>query len=217
MFSLFSPTDVRRTRDTSLPNLESLILSLTSRLFTLRNLPAFPDPDLAPEREALNCIRVLTRILPFLHEADNLEAWEEKFFWGARRKMKRNGQVKPVVLFDEAHPEEELKDEVVDDGEFEDAKPLAEELLDTLIDLLFFHGFTLPYNERTKSKVSYSIWSSGVGCNTPMSSSKELENNRTEVLKLLLAFASKSMYMPASQYWKSLIFLFTDKEKMSCR
>ena len=207
MFSLFSPTDVRRTRDTSLPNLESLILSLTSRLFALRNLPAFPDPELAPEREALNCIRVLTRILPYLHEADNLEAWEDKFFWGVRRKRKRDGQLKPVVLFDEAHLEDESRDEGGDDGEFEDAKPLAEELLDTLIDLLFFHGFTLPYNERTHSKVSYSIWSSGVGCNTPMSSSKELENNRTEVLKLLLAFASKSMYMPASQYRMDLRFL----------
>ncbi|MCJ1287629.1 hypothetical protein MMC26_006981 [Xylographa opegraphella] len=198
VFSLFSPTDVRRTRDTSLPNLESLILALTSHLFTLRNLPAFPDPELAPEREALNCIRVLTRILPFLHEADSLEAWEDKFLWGVRRKRKQDGQLKPVVLFDEAHPEDELKDEGADDGELEDAKPLAEELLDTLIDLLFFHGFTLPYNERSKSSVSYSIWSSGVGCNTPMSSSKELEDNRTEVLKLLLAFASKSMYMPAN-------------------
>lgn len=85
------------------------------------------------------------------------------------------------------------------DDQFEDAKPLAEELIDTLIDLLFFHGFTLPPNERSKVKVSYSIWSSGVGCNTPMSTSKELESNRTEVLKLLLALSSKAMYMPASE------------------
>ena len=197
---------MRRTRDTSLPNLEALILSLTSRLFALRSLPAFPDPDLAPEREALNCIRVLTRILPFIYEADNLEAWEDRFFWAVRRKRKRNGQPESVVLFDEAHPEDDLKDEGADDEEFEDVKPLAEELLDTLIDLLFFHGFTLPYNERSKSKVSYSIWSSGVGCNTPMSSSKELENNRTEVLKLLLAFVSKSMYMPASLYKRNPVF-----------
>ena len=89
--------------------------------------------------------------------------------------------------------------EAPNDDEFEDVKPFAEELIDTLIDFLFFHGFTLPLNDRSKVKVSYSIWSSGVGCNTPMSTSKELESNRTEVLKLLLALSSKAMYMPASE------------------
>jgi len=39
---------------------------------------------------------------------------------------------------------------------------------------------------------------SGVGCNTPMASTKELESNRTEILKLLLALSSKAMYMTAS-------------------
>ncbi|MCJ1475810.1 hypothetical protein MMC13_004474 [Lambiella insularis] len=197
VFSLFSPNDIRRTRDSSLPNLETLILALISRLCALKKLPAFPDPDLAPERDALNCIRILTRILPFIYEADNLEAWEDKFFWGVRRRRINKGQVKPEILFDEAHLEDE-KEEGQDGEEFEDAKPLGEELLDTLIDLLFFHGFSLGYDDRTKTKVSYSIWSSGVGCNTPMSSSKELESNRTEVLKLLLALSSKSMYMPAN-------------------
>jgi len=137
--------------------------------------------------------------LPFIYAADHLEAWEEKFFWAVRRRRTRKGQLKPEVLFDESHPDEEAKTEVPNDDEFEDAKPLAEELIDTLIDLLFFHGFTLPSNERSKVKVTYSIWSSGVGCNTPMGTSKELESNRTEVLKLLLALSSKAMYMPASE------------------
>ena len=137
--------------------------------------------------------------MPFIYAADDLEAWEEKFFWGVRRRRARKGQLKPEVLFDEAHPDEEVKAEVQNGDEFEDAKPLAEELIDTLIDLLFFLGFTLPLNEQSKVKVSYSIWSSGVGCNTPMSTSKELESNRTQVLKLLLALSSKAMYMTASE------------------
>ena len=202
VFSLFSPVDIRRTRDTSLPNLETLILALTSRLFALRSHPSFPDSDIAPERDALNCIRILTRILPFIYEAENLEAWEEKFFWGVRRKRTRKGQLKPEVLFDEAHLEDEEKVVVLNEEDFEDTKPLAEELIDTLIDLLFFHGFTLPLSDRSKTKVSYSIWSSGVGCNTPMSSTKELESNRTEVLKLLLTLSSKAMYIPASECQK---------------
>ena len=141
---------------------------------------------------------MLTRILPFIYEAENLEAWEEKFFWGIRRKRTRKGKIsKPEVLFDEAHPEEEAKEEHHEE-DFEDVKPLAEELIDSLEDMLFFSGFTLPTNDRSKSKVSYSIWQSGVGCNTPMSSTKELESNRTEILRLLLTLSSKSMYMPAS-------------------
>ena len=198
IFSLFSPIDIRRTRDTSLANLETLLLVLTSRLFTLRHHPSFPDPEVAPERDALNCVRLLTRILPFIYEAENREAWEEKFFWGIRRKRTKKAQSeKAEVLFDEAHPEEEPTEQQHED-DFEDIKPLAEELLDTLVDLLFFQGFTIPFDERSKLKVSYSIWSSGVGCNTPMSSSKELESNRTEIVRLLLTMASKSMYMSAN-------------------
>ena len=194
--------DIRRTRDTSLPNLETLILAITSRLFTLRHLPLFPDPELAPAKEALNCVRVLTRILPFLYEADNLEAWEDKFFWGKRRKKLGRGQrLKPEVLFDESQTDEAPQRDGYE-ADFEEAKPLAEELIDTLIDLLFFADFTLPHNERIKSKVTYSIWQSGVGCNTPMSSSKELEGNRTEILRLLLTLSSKSMYMPARKLSK---------------
>ncbi|KAJ4293410.1 hypothetical protein N0V90_008693 [Kalmusia sp. IMI 367209] len=192
VFSLFSPADIRRTRDNNLANLETLVLAVTSRLCVLRSHPSFPDPDLASERDALNCIRVLTRILPFVYEADHLEAWEDKFFWGARRKRSRRGH---EVLFDEADPEQTPTEH---EPEFEQTKPLAEEIIDTLIDLLFFSDFTLPKVPAGKNKVTYAIWQSGVGCNTPIASTKEFENNRTEILRLLLTLASKSMYMSAN-------------------
>lgn len=173
------------------------MLAVTSRLCVLRNHPSFPDPELAPERDALNCIRVLTRILPFLYEADHLEAWEDKFFWGARRKRSRRGQLRTEVLFDEADPEQ-TPTERDSEPEFEQTKPLAEDIIDTLIDLLFFSDFTLPKVPAGKTRVSYAIWQSGVGCNTPVASTKEFENNRTEILRLLLTLASKSMYMSAN-------------------
>jgi len=100
VFSLFSPTDVRRTRDHALNNLETLLLAVTSKLITLRNHPSFPDPEIAPERDALNCIRVLTRIIPYIYEADHLGQWEEKFFWTVRRKRTRKEKIKNEVLFD---------------------------------------------------------------------------------------------------------------------
>lgn len=189
---MFTAADVRRTRDRALENLETLILAVTSRLFRLRHHPSFPDPELAPEQEALNCVRILTRILPFLYEKESLTSWEEKFFWGQRRKRTRQSAIANEVLFDEAEDGGKT-----DTPEFEDVKPLAEELIDTLIDLLFFSELTLPPQANRRSKVTYAIWQSGVGCNTAVITTKEYESNRTEILRLLLTLSGQSMYMTA--------------------
>lgn len=193
IFSLFAPADVRRTRDRALENIETLILAVTSRLFILRHHPSFPDPEIAPERDVLNCIRVLTRLFPFLYEADRLESWETNFFWTSRRKRTRRSAIANEVLFDEA--EQDKPPEAPPADEFEDAKPLAEELIDTLIDLLFFSDFTIPRQAQGKPKVTYAIWQSGVGCNTTVATTKEFESNRCEILRLLLTMAGQSMYM----------------------
>ena len=193
--------DVRRARDNSIGNIETLLTSLVSRLTALRHLPAFPDQEIGPEKEALNCIRVLTRVLPFLYEADHLEAWEDRFFWQRRRRQIKGGKAKPEILFDGSRSDVVENQEKIRDGEdFEDVKPLGEELIDTLIDLLFFSEFTLPRADRAKTKVTYAIWQNGVGSNTQMNSSKEVESNRTEILRLLLTLSSKSLYMPARAF-----------------
>ncbi|EDN91786.1 hypothetical protein SS1G_07647 [Sclerotinia sclerotiorum 1980 UF-70] len=215
IFSLFSPADIRRTRDTALENLETLILAITSRLFVLRHHPSFPHPEFAPERDALNCIRILTRILPYIYEAEKLQSWEETFFWGSRRKRTRKAALARDVIFDES--QEELQKLEAAAQEFEEIKPLAEELIDTLIDLLFFADFTLPKPQNSKNKVSYAIWQSGVGCNTPVGTSKEFENNRTEILRLLLTLTSQSMYMSANllpvQGVKAITYIATCPDK----
>ncbi|KAG9242939.1 high-temperature-induced dauer-formation protein-domain-containing protein [Calycina marina] len=215
IFSLFSPADIRRTRDTAPENFETLILAITSRLFILRHHPSFPDAEFAPERDALNCIRVLTRVLPYLYEADNLQEWEDRFFWGVRRKRTRKAALARDILFDES--QEELAKLEAAGEEFEEVKPLAEELIDTLIDMLFFAEFTLPKSLNGKGKVTYAIWQSGVGCNVPMSTTKEFESNRTEILRLLLTLTSRSMYMSANllpvQGVKAITYIVTCPDK----
>ncbi|KAL8840775.1 MAG: hypothetical protein Q9176_003621 [Flavoplaca citrina] len=219
VFSLFTINDVRRTRDNSLANLETLLTVIISRLVSLRHLPAFPDPDLAPAKEALNCVRVLTRVLPFVYEAENLDSWEDKTFWQRRRKhSKSKPQGTPEVLFDGSNSNDvEGKEVEVLDETVEYTRPLGEELIDTLIDLLFYVGFTLPPVERSKNNVTYAIWQNGVGCVTPMQSSKEIENNRTEILRLLLTLSSKSLYMPAhlvpAKGVKALTYITTCPDK----
>lgn len=192
MFSLFSPADIRRTRDKAIENLETLILATTSRLFILRHHPSFPSPEIAPVKDALNCIRVLTRILPYVYEKESLGAWEEKFFWAKRRKRTRKSTIANEILFDGSRDKTETHGA---EDEFEDAKPLAEELIDTLVDLLFFADITLPPQQHKQSKVTYAIWQSGVGCNTAVATTKEYESNRSEILRLLLTLAGQSMYM----------------------
>ncbi|KAL3481812.1 high-temperature-induced dauer-formation protein-domain-containing protein [Aspergillus californicus] len=219
VFSLFTPADIRRTRDHALSNFETLLLSVTSRLTALKNHPSFPDPELAPDRDALNCIRILTRLLPYIYEAEHLEDWEEKFFWTRRRKKTRAAQLAADVLFDEAQAEEGQDLQSTRGNDFEDVKPLAEELIDTLIDLLFYTDFTIPQLPSTKSKVSYSIWQSGVGCNTSMGSTREFENNRCEILRLLLTITGKAMYMSSSllpvQGVRAITYITSCQEKQA--
>ncbi|SPQ21639.1 2a6a0bf2-0085-4fd0-b09b-adc760a4a562 [Thermothielavioides terrestris] len=197
IFSLFAPADVRRTRDDALENLESLILAVTSRLFELRHHPSFPDPELAPDREALNCVRVLTRILPFIYEKESLQQWEEKLFWSPRRRRTRQSTLANEVLFDGVQDAQQTRSPA---GEFEEIKPLAEELIDTLLDFLFFSALT-----------------SGVGCNTAIPTTKEHESNRCEILRLLLTLASQSMYLSPSvlpqQGIKALTYICTNSDK----
>ncbi|KAF9929155.1 hypothetical protein FBU30_001832 [Linnemannia zychae] len=69
-------------------------------------------------------------------------------------------------------------------------------LIKTLLDLLFTSGFTLPTALEPKNKVSYVIWETGIGSSKPIGTSKELDDNRTEILRLLLVLFSRSMYFP---------------------
>ncbi|KAJ5688916.1 hypothetical protein N7462_003308 [Penicillium macrosclerotiorum] len=219
VFSLFTPADIRRTRDQALTNFETLLLSVSSRLIILKNHPSFPDPDLAPESDALNCIRILTRLLPFVYEAEHLEDWDDKFFWSRRKKKTRQAQISGEILFDDSQAEDGQQRNSPRGEEYEDVKPLAEELIDTLLDLLFFADFSIPVLPTAKSKVSYSIWQSGVGCNTAMGSNKTLENNRCEVLRLLLTMTGKAMYLPSNtlpvQGVKAITYITTCQDKQS--
>ena len=148
----------------------------------------------------MNCIRVLTRVIPFLYEADHLEHWKEQTFWQKRRRplRKANRVAKSEILFDEGQRDEipSLESQEQD----EELRPLGEELVDTLVDLLFYINFTLPPDEHSKTRVTYSIWQSGVGCNTAMNSSSQIDSNRSEVLRLLLTLSSEALYLPARAF-----------------
>jgi hypothetical protein len=163
-------------RDSAPENLETLLSAVTSRLFALRHHPAFPDNELAPAKEALNCIRVLTRLFPFLFETDDMGSWQERFWWTKRKVSSRSAEGGSTSAGDTAEERDVIfEGEGQKEGdiplrrqsmsrhsseELVDGKPLAEELLDTLLDFLSFAGFTVPATtvKAHEPKVTMAIW-----------------------------------------------------------
>ncbi|ORY82024.1 high-temperature-induced dauer-formation protein-domain-containing protein [Protomyces lactucae-debilis] len=196
VFTLFSPTDIRRARDEAPENFKSLLLVLCTRLFALKDHAQFPtsNESKAPEQHLLNCLRVLTRLIPFIFESDAMDDAMENFWW-VKRTRRTSRSVEPP---EESTPTQESiqMTQMQATSNAEEVEPMAEELMHTLVDLLFYSGFTIPPNQ--KGKVVYSIWETGVGCTIPMGSTKQLDSNRIEVLRCILALISRGMYIPAN-------------------
>ncbi|KAL0139414.1 high-temperature-induced dauer-formation protein-domain-containing protein [Mucor lusitanicus] len=180
VFSLIGANDIRRTRDTARGNFETLIDKVLGKMQLLLKAQNFPSEQHSINH-LLNCCRILTRLIPFVFESTDCLEWEDAFFWTPRQveKEKKNPDDKP---------------------EYDILPCRGELLLDLTTQALFLAGFTIPISLATKeSKVNYAIWEHGVGSTIPISTYKDNEANRTEVLRLLAVLLSKSMYVPPAQ------------------
>ncbi|KAK4541104.1 hypothetical protein LTR36_008329 [Oleoguttula mirabilis] len=221
VFALWSPTDVRNLTlntaerpppGTQLPpkkNLETLIYTCIARLHALQTRCCYSDPHQPIAHEVLNCIRILTRLLPYIYEADHLEEWERNFFWRERRPAqvwdKRHNR--PGGYFDGLNPAKKYRDSEQGNGEEEEdigeraiGAPLGEQLIDLLVRYMFFPNFTLPKKQDADGlpdlKVQYHIWNSGIGCRQSVGMTKENEKHAVEVIRLLLSLCSRQLYIP---------------------
>lgn len=197
IFTLFSASDIRKARDEAPENLESLFRAVCSRMFELRQDGNFPrDENLASQM--LNCLRILTRLIPFLFEDSESE---ERILWGMRT---RSGILDDISNGNNVTASNDrsvgARSEHSDENPWhkgQGVEPIAEELIKTMIDLLFFCGFTIPSNYG-KERVVFGIWETGVGCTVPMGTTKQFESNKIETLRCILALISGGMYVPAS-------------------
>lgn len=152
-------------------------------------------------------MRILTRLLPYIYEAEHLQEWEDNFFWKARKPTqiwdkKRN---KAGGYFDGLNPAKKIRLE--DDDEYvserEIGPPLGEQLIDLLVRYMFLPNFTLPKKLDAEGlpdlKVAYHIWNSGIGCRQSVGMTRENEKNAVEVIRLLLALCSRQLYIPARE------------------
>ncbi|KAM9832587.1 LOW QUALITY PROTEIN: protein HID1b [Neosynchiropus ocellatus] len=181
IFTLVPAAEIRAVREESPSNLATLCYKAVERLVCGADSGCPSDNE---RQIVLNCCRLLTRILPYIFE----DADWRGFFWstvpGAGRGRRR---------------EEDLDDD-------EDSRPLAESLLLAIADLLFCPDFTVNSHKKSNDQAEEIhsldsceyIWESGVGFAQSPPPNYIHDQNRSELLKLLLTCFSEAMYLPPS-------------------
>lgn len=208
--ALWSPNDLRLlTLDTDSlrppsgvqihprKNVETLLYRTIRFLHVAQSSEHFdgtPIPD--RNNKILNAVRILTRILPYIYQAEHLRDWEQNFFWRFREPttMRSNGEnVKADALNEHGEYEEKASDR-------QSRHPLGVVLIESLMDYLFFPTLTQPARADGTLKPTRTVWQSGIGSNRGSGMTREHEKAALEILRLLLVLASKTMYIPPSTY-----------------
>ncbi|KAJ1817259.1 hypothetical protein LPJ75_001768, partial [Coemansia sp. RSA 2598] len=171
VFSLVTPADIRRIRDHAQENFIKLIDKVFDRLLILKGTKDMAKNP-ASTKQLLNCVRILTRLIPFVYEA-----------------CPDGGVMEDIVLWTQRPRPGSGADYM-----------LGRQMVSATVDLLFTSGFTVPLaTVGEDSAVRYTIWENGIGQTSSLGSSKEHVANRVEVLRLLLVVCSQTMYTPAAR------------------
>ncbi|KAF7295126.1 hypothetical protein MIND_01051100 [Mycena indigotica] len=222
VFSLITPHDIRRALAEAPENIATLVRFIIARLSTLISDHTFPTPpnasvaafasSLIPgtssssERntttQVLNCLRILQRVLPIVFEVDGeTSPFELELFWKREPAPESTPlEASQFVIQDEDDSDNETREATQPVSINKPSPSLAERLFDTLIDLMFCYGFTLPSKTHAEPhKIAHIIWETGIGSTSDLGPNHALDNNKTEVLRLLLVLLSRQIYVsPAS-------------------
>ncbi|CAL1599846.1 unnamed protein product [Knipowitschia caucasica] len=179
VFALVPAAEIRAVREESPSNLATLCYKAVEKLVLGASCGV---PSERERQVVLNCTRLLTRILPYIFEDPD---WRG-FFWSTVPGAGRN---------------------LDEEGEDEDqCRPLAESLLLSIADLLFCPDFTVHrHNKSGPDSVEdiqsidscEFIWEAGVGFAQSPAVNYIHDQNRTELLKLLLTCFSEAIYISA--------------------
>jgi len=185
VFSLVPAAEIRALREENPSNLATLCFKAVGKL----EHAAHNGAQTQKEQEiVMNCVRILTRILPYIFEDPE---WRG-FFWSTVPGS-RNGSSRTQAMPDD------------DDDEDGEARPLAQTLINAISDLLFCPDFTVAYHKSSGPETHEDpqsidsceyIWEAGVGFAHSQPQLPQHDQNRTELLKLLLTCFSDAMYLP---------------------
>ncbi|KAL7497097.1 hypothetical protein ACHAWT_007457 [Skeletonema menzelii] len=142
VFELLTPDNARRLRDERFDNLATLFTQATAQLCQIVETPYTIYFD-----QALNCVRVLTRVLPFLLEKGdlgdtdpNVEAlcWSDHYADGAAAAGSKKNR----------RSDDNDDDEEEDDDEDDNQEPLALLVVHAAMHMLFLPQFTCEFYEE---------------------------------------------------------------------
>uniref|UniRef100_A0A2M3Z249 Protein HID1 n=1 Tax=Anopheles braziliensis TaxID=58242 RepID=A0A2M3Z249_9DIPT len=182
VFALVPANEIRKVRDVMPSNLATLCYKATERMVRAVDNSCRTQ---AEQQTVLNCVRLLTRILPYIFE----DAQWKDFFWSS---LPSNGAG-------------EKEENGAGAGASGGAVPLAQSLLNAICDLLFCPDFSVVgYRKSGPEKAEELnsidsceyIWEAGVGFAQSPPRNGHLDARRTELLKLLLTCFSETMYRP---------------------
>ncbi|CUM47121.1 uncharacterized protein AC631_03506 [Debaryomyces fabryi] len=202
IYELLTPYDIRTIREQNRANFVLMIRVLILRFTYLAQHENFPSED-APISELLNCIRFLTKLLPFLFELPEYSSeLEDILFWSetfdpmavATRSSLDNIQTTVNVLGGEEKKETSGNKENI----------IGVNLVKCLVDLLFIRSFTMDVPNggegRSGSNRMMSVWEPGIGTTAKYQTPNlMIDSNRMEVLKFMLILMSTSIYEAPSQ------------------
>ncbi|VDM23779.1 unnamed protein product [Hydatigera taeniaeformis] len=173
MFASVPGSEIRTLREESPGNLATLCYKAVERLAHIAEA-SFPTTQ--DQQTAINCVRLLTRIIPYIFEVPE---WRP-FFWSV------------LPAQQDSNPDAAS------------SVPLAQTLISSLCDLLFCPDFTVqsitksgPENAEdmhTIDSCEY-IWEAGVGFAQSPPQNAQHDANRTEIIRLLLVCFSETMYL----------------------
>lgn len=208
LFEVITPDDVRRLIAERPMNVKTLFAQAVAQLYQVVETPYPVYFD-----QALNCARILARVLPFMIESKSKAIMD--LMWGKQTKKEVTDAQKPT---DDTKEESKEHDAEKKDAEFEahETEPLAVILINAMFHLLFLPDFTIEdpnmdFNEEDLHSQEFKsalMWAPGVGSSEKsVNSSSQYDKNRVDVLRLMIAAFSDSLfqnpdtYDPCSSYW----------------
>lgn len=166
VFEIISPDDVRKLITDRPSHVKTLFTQAVAQLYQLVETP-YP----VYFEQALNCMRILARVLPLLLESDEKYVWE--LLWNKR--MVKNQATMPSS--EEGKGEEGVgADSSLDVtsasiGDIQESEPLAVILINTIFHLMFLPDLTVEdpgedFNENDVNSPAFKaalMWAPGVG------------------------------------------------------
>lgn len=182
IYDLFTGTDIKTVRDQNITNFILFIRRLSLKLVDLTYDDTFPSEKTTIV--VLNCVRFLTKLIPFLYETESFPEIEDDIFWKKEFNVDKFVKSTSSINVDSIRMKEEL----------------GVSISKALLTLGFIKSFTIDVSDSSKNNRLLSVWEPGIGSSAPASPSNPIiDSNRTEILRLLLTINGVSFYQSPSK------------------